>query len=150
MSVGTTNVHATGVVLGARGLLITGPSGSGKTTLALALVDAWQRRGRFARLVADDQILVSVAAGRLLAAAPPPIAGLVEICGIGPVPAPHLGIAVVDAICTLVPEGDAPRFQESRVEAILGCRIPRIELAARNLVAAIPALTAWIARLEGA
>ncbi|RWH23488.1 MAG: HPr kinase/phosphorylase, partial [Mesorhizobium sp.] len=33
------NIHATAILIGDRGVLITGPSGAGKTTLALTLID---------------------------------------------------------------------------------------------------------------
>ncbi|RUX64203.1 HPr kinase/phosphorylase, partial [Mesorhizobium sp. M7A.F.Ca.US.014.04.1.1] len=60
------NIHATMVLIGERGILITGASGSGKTALALALIDHCRQRGSFARLVGDDQLFVGAHAGRLL------------------------------------------------------------------------------------
>ncbi|RUY09959.1 HPr kinase/phosphorylase, partial [Mesorhizobium sp. M7A.F.Ca.US.005.03.2.1] len=40
------NIHATMVLIGERGILITGASGSGKTGLALALIDHCRQRQR--------------------------------------------------------------------------------------------------------
>jgi HPr kinase/phosphorylase len=67
-------VHGTCVALGTMGLLITGPSGSGKSDLALRLIE------RGAKLVADDQVEIYE---NLIARAPPTIAGLIEVRGVG-------------------------------------------------------------------
>ena len=64
------NIHATAVLLGDRGVLITGASGAGKTTLALALVHECRSRGWFAALVADDQLFLSSQGGHLLCSVP--------------------------------------------------------------------------------
>jgi len=70
-------VHASTVAIGGRAVLITGPSGSGKSDLALRLID------RGFKLVSDDQTLIRRVDGRLVASAPPTIAGKLEIRGIG-------------------------------------------------------------------
>src|SRR5689334_13454728 len=80
-------VHATSIMLGesARpfdgpedaGVLILGTSGSGKSDLALRLIAAG------ARLITDDQTLLSVENGRLFAEAPARIEGLMEVRGVG-------------------------------------------------------------------
>lgn len=139
------NFHATGLVLGTAGLLIAGPSGSGKTSLALALIDAWKESGRFARLIADDQLLLSAHHGRLVASAPVATAGLVEIFGLGPRRTAFLQAAVIDCLCRLVPPGDAPRFQEDGLENLHGCSLPTLALPVRDSAASARALTAWLA-----
>jgi serine kinase of HPr protein (carbohydrate metabolism regulator) len=70
-------VHASCVAIRGRGILIIGPSGSGKSDLALRLID------RGAQLVSDDQTLVSLENGRLLASPPKTIQGLIEVRGLG-------------------------------------------------------------------
>lgn len=77
-------IHATAVALddgtGPRAVLLLGPSGAGKSDLALRLVAAgW-------RLVADDRVVVRVEGDRLIASAPPRLAGLMEVRGVGIVP----------------------------------------------------------------
>ena len=110
------NIHATAVVLGDRGILIQGDSGSGKSTLALALVTGFVRAGRFARLVADDQVMVEARRGRLLAHTPESIAGLGEIHGLGPRAMEHEGTAVVDLVVSRCTESESGGRQ---IDAIL-------------------------------
>lgn len=138
------NVHGTAVVLGDRGILITGPSGSGKSTLALELIGRFGSHGRFARLVADDQLFVTGRGGRLVCQAPPPITGLVEVRGLGPRPIGVEAAAVVDRVVRLVPEDELARVQEEAAEVIAGCTLPRIDLPARNVDSAARMLICWL------
>jgi len=71
------HLHATAVAIGGHAALFIGPPGSGKSDLALRLVD------RGARLIADDQVALSVIDGILHASAPEAIAGLIEVRGVG-------------------------------------------------------------------
>jgi serine kinase of HPr protein (carbohydrate metabolism regulator) len=131
------NKHAVALVLADKGLLILGPSGSGKTTLALALLSHMQASGRFARLVADDQVFLSTRGGRLLASAPETIAGLAEAYGAGPAGLPHLPRAVIDLAVRLVEPAEAPRISDSSAELLLGYKLPLLELRCRNAEANI-------------
>src|SRR6266566_4511248 len=70
-------LHTSAVALEGRAVLISGPSGSGKSDLALRLLD----RGFV--LVSDDQTIVRKEGDRLVASAPPTIAGKLEVRGIG-------------------------------------------------------------------
>src|SRR3954465_15598640 len=70
-------LHASTVAIDGRAVLITGPSGSGKSDLTLRLLD------RGFTLVSDDQTIVRKNGERLIASAPPNIAGKLEIRGIG-------------------------------------------------------------------
>lgn len=70
-------VHATSVAREGRAVLITGPSGAGKSDLALRLLD------RGFTLVSDDQTVVRRDGDRLVASAPPTIAGKLEVRGLG-------------------------------------------------------------------
>src|SRR3954469_11378956 len=70
-------LHTSAVALEGRAVLISGPSGSGKSDLALRLLD----RGFV--LVSDDQTIVKKDGARLVATAPPTIAGKLEVRGIG-------------------------------------------------------------------
>jgi len=103
-------MHASAVLVGDRGVLVSGPSGSGKTRLALALIREAELRGRLGRLVADDQVLLSAGNGRLAASAPEAIAGFCEIRGLGVTAVAHEPACVVDLLARLVPAASAPRM----------------------------------------
>lgn len=140
-----TNLHASALVIGDRGLIVTGPSGSGKTALCLALLDRCARHGLFARLVADDRIFVKRAGGRLVAQAPDSIAGLVEVRGFRPSPIASVRLAIIDRMVRLVPSGEAPRFSEGETETLEGCPIPCLRLPARDASPGVSAVCAWLA-----
>ena len=129
-----TNLHATALVAGGNGVLILGPAGSGKSALALHLVARCRAAGVFAALVADDQVLASARAGRLLVEVPASIAGLVEVRGYGPVAAAHEPRTVVDLVVRLEP--DAPRHRDDLAETVAGIPLPLLVLPPRNAAAA--------------
>ena len=141
------NMHATAVLLGDRGVVIAGPSGSGKTALALALIDKARISGLFARLVSDDQLFLSASAGHLVCHAPATIAGLIEIRGLGPSPIAHEAAAAVDLLVRLAPATDIERLPEPASEILLGCSIPKVMLAEREAIAALPVVFARLGLL---
>jgi serine kinase of HPr protein (carbohydrate metabolism regulator) len=116
-------VHASTVASDGRAVLITGPSGSGKSDLTLRLLD----RG-FA-LVSDDQTLVRLDGNRLIATAPPNIAGKLEIRGIGIVDMERVGDLPVALIVELT--SDIQRLpDDNRERPILGVPLPLITIDA--------------------
>ena len=112
------NIHASAVVLGDRGIVIVGSSGMGKTQLALTLICHARSFGWFARLVADDQVLLSAHGGRVICAAPATIAGLVEVRGVGPWPAACEMKVPADLVVRLVERHVAERFPETATEPL--------------------------------
>ncbi|CAG0971265.1 MAG: HPr kinase/phosphorylase [Rhizobiaceae bacterium] len=137
-------LHATTALLGDRGVLIAGDSGAGKSTLALALVRRCIFSGRFATLVADDRTDIKVCGGRILAAAPRPLAGLVEVHGLGPRSVDHERRAVVDLLVRLVEPGLAPRYQEGDFEAVAGCLVSSVALPQRQAELACSVVLSWL------
>src|SRR5437588_12534871 len=116
-------LHTSTVALDGRAVLISGPSGSGKSDLALRLLD----RGFV--LVSDDQSIVKKDGGRLVATAPPTIAGKLEIRGIGIVDVERVDNVPVALVVELT--SDIQRLpDDSRHRPILGVNLPLITIDA--------------------
>lgn len=135
-------IQASAVEIGGRALLIEGPPGSGKSTLALALID------RGAGLIGDDAVTLAGDGARLIASAPPNIAGLVEVRGVGLVRLSVAPPAPVALILTLggpqperLPEATLPH------RVIAGVSIPMLAFEPGTIA---PALRAeWALRMHG-
>lgn len=121
-----TLANVTCVAIGKRGVLIEGPPGSGKSSLTLALID------RGAALIGDDGVTVEPREGRLWAAPPPNIAGLIELRNLGLVRLP-----TTEAPLALVVQLDreAPRFIDAAAQAErAGRALPLVALDPRSPV----------------
>lgn len=124
--VSTTLANVTCVAIGGRGVLIEGAPGSGKSSLALALID------RGAALIGDDGVTLEAREGRLWAAPPPTIAGLIEVRNLGLVPLPA-GEAPLALVVRL--DRQAPRFIDAADGAErAGHRLPLVALDPRSPV----------------
>jgi serine kinase of HPr protein (carbohydrate metabolism regulator) len=116
-------VHASAVAIDGRAVLITGPSGAGKSDLALRLLD------RGFTLVSDDQTIVKRDGARLVASAPPSIAGKLEIRGIGIVEMETVANVPVALLVELT--SDIQRLpDDSRERPILGIPLPLVGIDA--------------------
>jgi serine kinase of HPr protein (carbohydrate metabolism regulator) len=116
-------VHASTVAMNGRAVVIMGPSGAGKSDLALRLLD------RGFTLVSDDQTLLKRDGDRLVASAPPNIAGKLEIRGIGIVQMETLANIPVALLVDLTSE-IMRRPDENRERPILGVSLPLISIDA--------------------
>ncbi len=125
--------HASCVLLGEDGVLIRGPSGAGKSALSLALIDRDAALGLYARMVADDRVVLQASHGRLVARAHPELAGLLEVRGSGVLRCePFARAAVVRLVVDLVPA--RPRMPEVNDDSteLLGLRLPVLRLEPRQ------------------
>lgn len=117
-------VHATCVEWGGGAVLLRGPPGSGKSDLGLRLIDGG------GRLVADDQVQLDVKEGTLVAGAPPPIAGKIEVRGLGLIDLPEervRGTANVVLVAELV-GGEVERLPEPAHCTLAGIDLPVLRL----------------------
>jgi HPr kinase/phosphorylase len=126
------NMHATCVVIGERGILITGPSGSGKSTLAMALMDDARRRGHFAACAGDDQIFLESAGGLLVARAPQATLGKLEVYGVGIVAVDAIPSAVIDLVAELVAPEHIERMPPERTLTLAGVDLPMLRVPRRQ------------------
>jgi serine kinase of HPr protein (carbohydrate metabolism regulator) len=124
-------IHASAVLVGARAVLIRGPAGAGKSRLALALIDA-AAAGLlpFARLVGDDRVHLDAQHGRLLVRPAPPLAGLIEVHGLGLRVLQHEEVAAVGLVVDLAAD-DAERLpaMDARSVTLAGIVLPRLSAA---------------------
>jgi serine kinase of HPr protein (carbohydrate metabolism regulator) len=119
-------VHATAIIIGESGILIRGEAGSGKSSVARELIARAENLGRHAALVADDRVLLHRAGGRLIASTVSPVAGLLEIRGIGIVRVPHEPAAVLRLIVDLADEPPRVPDDDAIKASVEGVPLPKI------------------------
>jgi serine kinase of HPr protein (carbohydrate metabolism regulator) len=123
MRLSSETLHASTVALDGRAVVISGPSGSGKSDLALRLLD------RGFKLVSDDQTQFRMDEGKLIASAPPPIRGKLEIRGIGIVDMEMVDDVPVALFVELT--SDMQRLpDDSRERLILDVKVPLVTIDA--------------------
>ncbi len=138
------NVHATALVIGRAGILVSGPSGAGKTTLALELVATARAHSLHAALVSDDRTILRRAGARIVAEVPSSIAGMAEIHFLGPLAVESLASTLIDLSVELVEDGSAPRYQDPREQDWLGVALPSLVLPARGGFRSVLAIAGWL------
>jgi len=116
-------LHATAVQFAGAGILLCGPSGAGKSDLALRLIEAG------GQLIADDYThLHRTAEGRLIAQSPPPLAGRLEVRGLGILSVPHCPQATIDIGFNLVDRTEVERLPDVEWREIAGKNLPFLPL----------------------
>jgi HPr kinase/phosphorylase len=125
-------IHGSCVAIGDDGVLLLGVPGTGKSDLVLRLLDA-EGAGisgvqRGTRLVADDQVAIHRNDNCLVASAPAPLSGKLEIRGLGIVEVDCLPDAILKLAVRLTPASEIERMPDlanARMD-ILGIGIPLV------------------------
>jgi HPr kinase/phosphorylase len=145
-----TLVHATCVAMRKgsswRAVLLRGPSGAGKSDLALRLIEAG------GRLVADDQTELRRHGKKVIASAPPRIAGLIEARGLGILKLGRDQLVKRAELVLLVDLSHPERIErlpEPASESVLDIRLPLIALAPFE-VSSVAKLRLALARIANA
>jgi len=115
-------VHATVVSIDGNAVVLRGPPGSGKSDLALRLI------GGGAILVADDRCNLSLINDIVYASAPPEIAGLLEVRGLGIYRLNCLASVPVALVFDLTAGDAVERLPESTDCTDFGTAVPCIRL----------------------
>jgi HPr kinase/phosphorylase len=113
--------------------LIRGSSGAGKSSFAAMLLAQARALGEFAAWVADDRVLVTRHANRLVAAPHPLIAGRFEARGIGILSEPHEGRAVLRLLVDLKDYTERLPERNELTGIIAGVTLPRVPLVAGRI-----------------
>ncbi len=139
-------VHATAIAYGDKGVLIRGKSGSGKSALAGMLIRSAQSKGQFAALVSDDRVSLERSGSRIIASAPPSIAGKMEIYGFGIIDVPYEPEVVLECVIDIVNDGELERMPDdaSLICDIEGITLRRQPVSYGNTVALLQASEAAI------
>jgi HPr kinase/phosphorylase len=113
-------IHGTCVARDGAGVLILGPSGAGKSDLALRLLS------RGFDLVADDQVNISDG----IACTPEPLAGLLEVRGLGIVRLPYLSRVSLKLVVALTDNSE--RLPRPEVHETLGLPVVNVHGASAS------------------
>lgn len=113
----TEMVHGSCVAMEDRGLLILGRSGTGKSSLALSLMALG------ARLVSDDQVILTRRVENVIASAPSELQGLIEARGIGILKA-EAGRPVPVTLIVDMDTTEKRRLPDYRTRHVLGVALP--------------------------
>lgn len=134
--------HATTVAIGGLGVMLRGPSASGKSDLALRLID------QGALLIADDRTCLDLKDDQLIASAPEPLAGKLEVRGLGIVKVSYMKQCPITLVADLVPMNDLQRLPLDKTIEFMGKSLRHINLCAFETSAPVKlkfALTAeWL------
>jgi HPr kinase/phosphorylase len=138
-------IHGSCAAREGEGVLLLGPPGAGKSDLLLRLI------GRGWSLVADDQVALLAVGGELFAAAPPALAGRLEVRGLGILSGlPATGPARLRLVLECRPREAVPRLPAPARWQALGVALPSVPIAALDASApdkAAMALEVALARL---
>jgi HPr kinase/phosphorylase len=129
-SVTSQSLHASCIVIRESGILIRGAPGAGKSSLASLLVAQARAAGEFAAWVADDRVVVTRHANRLVGAPHPAIAGRFEARGLGILSEPHEPSAILRLLVDLKDYAERLPERGEFTTMVAGVALPRLPLVA--------------------
>ena len=129
----TKTIHATGVCVRDKGILIIGKSGSGKSSLALSLIAGG------AHLICDDRANLRLKDDTLIMTKPPTLPSALEVRGFGLLNIPLLDEVSVDLIVDMA-KASGSRLGGHKIQ-LLGIELPCIN--GRNFYRLSDALLVW-------
>jgi HPr kinase/phosphorylase len=142
-------VHATSISLNGSAVLIRGTSGSGKSDLALQVLET-QGCGLSdtvitARLIADDQTVLTRQGHRIVASAPASIQGLFEVRGQGLLRLETVSAVPLVLVVDLAPANTIERLPEPQLlqTTLLGLEVVTVTIDPAKPSAAARLRTAW-------
>jgi HPr kinase/phosphorylase len=138
-------LHATAIAVGQRAVIIRGPSGTGKSDLALRCLalPASPLVASPARLVADDQVVLTRFGQALTVTAPQTLLGRLEVRGLGILELDPEQSAKAVLIVDLVESSKIERYPDPWPTVdILGLQLPLLQISAFESSAALKLLTA--------
>lgn len=148
------NHHACAIEIEGVGLLIEGPSGSGKSSLAHGLIDYFITRAKPASWISDDQVLLEIRDGLLLATAPVAIAGKAEVYGHGIIDVVSKGETWPGLVVRLVADENMERMPPSRFAEFVDANdmqrvcVPLIEAPVQHEAQAVRIVAAKLKQLK--
>ena len=127
----TTQIHASLVAIGDKGVLLCGKSGKGKSDLALRLIE-----NKSAQLVADDVVDLFISEDVLYGKAPDKLKGLLEVRGVGIFSYKYLDKIQISLIVNLVDDMSmVERLPLVTQKTILGVNIEEYNLCGKEVSA---------------
>ncbi|MBA3814100.1 MAG: serine/threonine protein kinase [Alphaproteobacteria bacterium] len=123
--------HGTCVDIKGSGVLIRGNPGMGKSSLALQLMD------RGALLVSDDQTILSLETGQVVAGPPSSLKGMMEVRGIGLCTFPFQQKSYLKLCVEICEKRELERLPETLFIEYHQVKIPLLKLEKNELLGAI-------------
>ena len=122
-----------------------GASGSGKSRLALDFLQSAAVAGKFAALVADDQVFLEQLENRLMAIAPAPTRGLIEIRGPAIMKVASINRAMMHLVSSTASAGQCDRLPDlnQRQDLLPGLSMPLLHMVPGQMKNPIELLSAF-------